>query len=206
MDGIRALGIGDGRDRGDPGDTRELRKLTKEQGWQLHLQRDHVPYRKDCEQCVMSLGTGRPHRRTKQKSAYVLSVDIGGPLRATSRDGHGYGYRYFLAASYSKPKFDDLEPPMEIPPDELAAVDFDFKNLDLEEPEPRELKPSEGPNEESEHALRRVKAGDHLWDDDEEAEAQQKEENDLEGNREIPIAPMEATSPTVPSTVGESSA
>ena len=91
VDGIRALGIGDGRDRGGPGDTCELRKLTKEQGWQLHLQRDHVPYRKDCEQCVMSLGTGRPHRRTKQKSAYVLSVDIGGPLRATSRDGHGYG-------------------------------------------------------------------------------------------------------------------
>ena len=126
---------------------------------------------------------------------------------------------------------------MEIPPDELAAVDFDFKKL--EESEPRELKvdegsleaanrdlfgpheeqhfdlgdpdleeyePSEGLNEESEHAIRRVKAAEYLWDDDEEAEAQQKEENDLEGNREIPIAPMEATSPTVPSTVGESSA
>ena len=55
----------------------DLRRMTAEQGWRLHVQRDHVPFRKDCEQCVMSLGTGRPHRRTKQKSAYVLSVDVG---------------------------------------------------------------------------------------------------------------------------------
>ena len=56
--------------------TGELRKLTAEQGWKLHVQRDHVPYRRDCEYCVMMMGTGKQHRRTKQKSAYVLSVDV----------------------------------------------------------------------------------------------------------------------------------
>ena len=96
VDGIKANGIGDGRDRSTSSESLELKKLTKEQGWKLHVQRDHVWYRKDCEQCVMSMGVGRPHRRTKQKSAYVLSVDVGGPLRATSRDAHGYGYNTFL--------------------------------------------------------------------------------------------------------------
>ena len=38
----------------------DIRKMTAEQGWRLHVERDHVPYRKDCEQCVMSLGTGPP--------------------------------------------------------------------------------------------------------------------------------------------------
>ena len=110
----------------------DLRKLSAEQAWRLHVERDHVPFRKDCEQCVVSLGSGRPHRRTKQKSAYVLSVDIGGPMRATSRDGHGYGYRYFLAASYTKPRFADQPDPAPHPPEELASDDYDFKDLDLE--------------------------------------------------------------------------
>ena len=183
--------------------------MTAEQGWRLHVERDHVPFRKDCEQCVMSLGTGRPHRRTKQKSAYVLSVDVGGPLRAVSRDAHGYGYKYFLAAAYTKPKFDDLEDPPEPPPEELAADDYDFKNLDLEPPEldepaddeaqPEggvgeidfgEYEPSEPEELEAEPLAMKLTA-DELWNDDEEAEKQQRadreEEELVEGNREIPM-------------------
>ena len=62
----------------------------------------------------------------------MLSVDVGGPLRAISRDAHGYGYKYFLAAAYTRPKFDDLGDHAEPPPEELAAEDYDLKNLDLE--------------------------------------------------------------------------
>ena len=187
----------------------DIRKMTAEQGWRLHVARDHVPYRRDCEQCVMSLGTGRPHRRTKQKSAYVLSVDVGGPLRAVSRDAHGYGYRYFLAAAYTKPKFEDLEDPEEPPPEELAAKDYDFKNLDpdpleLDEPADDEAEveggvgeidfgdyePSEPEDSEHDPVAMRLNVED-LWNDDEEAEQQQRddrEEEDLvEGNREIPM-------------------
>ena len=181
----------------------DLRKLSAEQAWRLHVERDHVPFRKDCEQCVMSLGSGRPHRRTKQKSAYVLSVDIGGPLRATSRDGHGYGYRYFLAASYTKPRFADQPDPAPHPPEELASDDYDFKNLDLEVvPAPEEevdvghgvgdvsedlwgdlfqegdLRDHPEPpqeEEEGEPAVHKLKA-EELWDDDELAEQQQEKD------------------------------
>ncbi|CAE7800726.1 GIP [Symbiodinium sp. CCMP2592] len=201
----------------------DIRKMTAEQGWRLHVQRDHVPFRKDCEQCVMSLGTGRPHRRTKQKSAYVLSVDVGGPLRAVSRDAHGYGYRYFLAAAYTKPKFEDQDEPPEFSPEDLAAEDYDFRNLDLEvpeldEPADDEAEPDQGDgyadpgdaepeggvgyidpgrgefldlgDEEGDPSVRKIK-GDELWDDDEEAERQQRADQEqdelLEGNREIPM-------------------
>ena len=182
----------------------DLRKLSAEQAWRLHVERDHVPFRKDCEQCVMSLGSGRPHRRTKQKSAYVLSVDIGGPLRATSRDGHGYGYRYFLAASYTKPRFADQPDPLPPSPEELASDDYDFRNLDLEVAPAHEeekvdmgygvgdvpVDPEEDPlqegdlgeqveppqeEEEVEPAIRKLKA-EELWNDDELAEQQQEKD------------------------------
>ena len=32
----------------------DLRKMTAEQKRRLHVDRDHVPFRKDCEQCAMS--------------------------------------------------------------------------------------------------------------------------------------------------------
>ena len=194
----------------------DLRKLSAEQAWRLHVERDHVPFRKDCEQCVMSLGSGRPHRRTKQKSAYVLSVDIGGPLRATSRDGHGYGYRYFLAASYTKPRFADQPDPAPHSPEELASDDYDFRNLDLEVVPAQEevdmgygvgavpVDPGEDPlqegdlgeqleqpqeEEEVEPAIHKLKA-EELWNDDELAEQQQekdkKDGDDLDGNTEVP--------------------
>ena len=183
----------------------DLRKLSAEQAWRLHVERDHVPFRKDCEQCVMSLGSGRPHRRTKQKSAYVLSVDIGGPMRATSRDGHGYGYRYFLAASYTKPRFADQPDPAPHSPEELASDDYDFKNLDLEvvpaqeeegevdighgvgdvlgdpgedllqEGDLGELFEPSHEEEEGEPAVHKLKA-EELWDDDELAEQQQEKD------------------------------
>ena len=186
----------------------DLRRMTAEQGWRLHVQRDHVPFRKDCEQCVMSLGTGRPHRRTKQKSAYVLSVDVGGPLRAVSRDAHGYGYKYFLAAAYNKPKFEDQEDPPEPSAEELADDDYVFKDLELEpsgpdepaddEAEPGgvgdidlgEYEPSEPDEPEAGPAVMKLSA-EELWNDHEEAESQQRadqaEEELVEGNREIPI-------------------
>ena len=209
-DGVRQRGLGDGAEKESGSETPELRKLTKEQGWRLHILRDHVPFRRDCEQCVMMLGTGRPRRRVKQKSCYVLSVDVGGPLRAVSKDAHGSGYKYFLAASYTKPKFEDQEPPAEDPPEDLAAYDYDFKNLDddilqVSEQEP----PGGGVCEDSEEAcilgeedqyspseedlepfLRKVEDTKGLWDDDDfaaiEQEKEAREAQDELGNHEVP--------------------
>ncbi|OLP76435.1 hypothetical protein AK812_SmicGene43633 [Symbiodinium microadriaticum] len=113
--------------------TAELQRMTAEQGWRLHVQRDHVPFRKDCEYCVMMMGTGKQHRRTKQKSAYVLSVDVGGPMRVRSKDTHGSGYRFFLAAAYSRPMYRDQPDPPEPAVDELASAEYDFSDLELED-------------------------------------------------------------------------
>ena len=209
-DGMRHRGLGDGAEIGGVTDTPELRKLTKEQGWKLHILRDHVPFRRDCEQCVMMMGTGRPRRRIKQKSCYVLSVDVGGPLRAVSKDAHGSGYKYFLAASYTKPKFEDQDPPPDHPPEDLAAYDFDFKNLEADLPQPGDPIPPEGgvfdspeeadlPQEDEQYSpseedlepfLRKVDDTKGLWDDDDfaaiEQEREAQEAQDEHGNHEVP--------------------
>ena len=185
----------------------EMRKLTAEQGWRLHVQRDHVPFRKDCEYCVMMMGTGKQHRRTKQKSAYVLSVDVGGPMRARSKDTHGTGYKFFLAAAYTRPQFPDQEDPPELKEEDMASVNYDFSDLDLDDPpaeDPVQEEEALFPNDEEARELdslmnvevfspelRALKAGDKLWDDDERAEEEQAanaaEEHPLEGNHEVPV-------------------
>ncbi|CAE7777630.1 GIP [Symbiodinium sp. KB8] len=189
----------------------ELQRMTAEQGWRLHVQRDHVPFRKDCEYCVMMMGTGKQRRRTKQKSAYVLSVDVGGPMRVRSKDTHGSGYRFFLAAAYSRPMYRDQPDPPEPAVDELASAEYDFSDLELEDtpediPAPDEdvmfpgtgelgelgeMDAGESDEEVFPPELRAMKAADRLWDDDEAAlEEQTKDAADetaVEGNHEIPV-------------------
>ena len=191
LDGIRSKGIGDGRDQSESDASVELKKLSKEQGWKLHIARDHIPFRRDCEQCVMTLGTGRPHRKTKQKSAYVLSVDVGGPMRVKSKDAHGSGYKFFLAGAYTKPRFEDVEPSKDPDPEDLACFEYDFADLELEpaalpptgndladlELDPV-LPPSEHlseyepslPEEDDPPEIFKVTAAEGLWNDDEKAE------------------------------------
>ena len=182
----------------------ELQKLSVEQGWRLHVQRDHVPFRKDCECCVMMMGTGKQHRKTKQKSAYVLSVDVGGPMRVRSKDTRGTGYRFFLAAAYSRPRYPDQEEPPEPSAEELASFKYDFTDLE-DEAAPEEhgevvfpndedvadIEGSEDAGEEFSPEVKAMKAADKLWDDDDLAGEQQAkdaaEEETPEGNHEIPV-------------------
>ncbi|CAE7308079.1 RE1, partial [Symbiodinium sp. KB8] len=139
----------------------------------------------------------------EQSSNNEVESKGGGPLRATSRDGHGYGYRYFLAASYTKPRFADQPDPAPHPPEELASDDYDFKNLDLEvvsapgeevdighgvgdvsedlwgdlfqEGDPGDHLEPPQEEEEGEPAVHKLKA-EELWDDDELAEQQQEKD------------------------------
>ena len=213
-DGLRARGLGDGAEGNQHDESCELRKLTKEQEWRLHVLRDHVPFRRDCEQCVMMLGTGRPHRRVRQKSAYVLSVDVGGPLRVPSKDAHGSGYKYFLAAAYTKPKFED-QAPEEHKPEDLAEADYDFANLDFDPPpdkgeegaEGGVVSSEEGPmagvfdeeevyefselDEAEDVAVKKVGDTRGLWDDDDfaaiEQEKHAKDTQGEEGNHAVPM-------------------
>ena len=47
--------------------------------WRAHLQNGHVPYRRDCKQCVEGAGLGLLHRRVKYPRSFALSVDLFGP-------------------------------------------------------------------------------------------------------------------------------
>ena len=67
--------------------------------WRLHLQRDHLPYRRDCRICV-ERSTGEPHRKVEHPTAYSLSIDTAGPFRAKGRAGHNY----LLVACYRFPR------------------------------------------------------------------------------------------------------
>ena len=72
-----------------------------EEEWQLHVKRDHLPYRKDCRHCIQA-ASGRPHRRTSHRSAYVLSIDVAGPFRDRGKDMGGSKYKVMLVASYQQ--------------------------------------------------------------------------------------------------------
>ena len=79
--------------------------LTEEQreGWRRHLQAHHVPFRKDCLQCVMSGALGLQHRRVKCPNMYALSFDLAGPFKELGKDDRGGKYRYALVAGLRVP-------------------------------------------------------------------------------------------------------
>ncbi|CAE7711468.1 GIP [Symbiodinium sp. CCMP2592] len=77
-------------------------KMTAKE-WQLHVSRDHIPFRKDCKHCVQS-AAGRPHRRVTHKSAYVLSADVAGPFRVKGVNTETNQHRFMLVCAYQFPK------------------------------------------------------------------------------------------------------
>ncbi|CAE7245139.1 RE2 [Symbiodinium sp. CCMP2592] len=125
-------------------------------------------------------------------------------------DAHGSGYRYFLAASYTKPRFPDLEPPPEDSPEDLADLEDDFSTLEVQEKEDSggladdefsiqggvfdedelaEYEPSEVDVDED-PAMKKVGGTNGLWDDDDFAAVEQEKDakatEDEEGNVEVP--------------------
>ena len=82
----------------------KISKLTPEQSWELHIKNDHVPFRRDCEQCVLASGTGKRHVSVKTKSCYTLSMDVTGPLRTKGRDAYRQGYRFGIVFAYVYPR------------------------------------------------------------------------------------------------------
>ena len=127
-------------------------------------------------------------------------------MRVRSKDTHGTGYRFFLAAAYTRPMFPDQEEPPEPDEKELAAVEYDFSDLEPEDlpesPDQEEevLFPNledrlEMDNFEMEEKFlnpepKAMKAGDKLWVDERAAQEQAvdaAEEEPLEGNHEIPV-------------------
>ena len=46
-----------------------------------HLQRDHIPYRRDCKACLAGSFRGHIHRRIVAPDAWCLSLDAIGPMK-----------------------------------------------------------------------------------------------------------------------------
>ena len=79
-----------------------LYKFNKEE-WKLHLQRDHLPYRRDCRVRI-ERASGKPHRRVTHPTAYSMAVDLAGPFR---NPGVG-GYKYLMVGCYRFPRLPGL--------------------------------------------------------------------------------------------------
>ena len=48
------------------------------ESWKTHYLHDHMPARRDCQQCVRAQARARPHRRVQHPEAFTLSVDLSG--------------------------------------------------------------------------------------------------------------------------------
>ncbi|CAE7279098.1 GIP [Symbiodinium microadriaticum] len=73
--------------------------------WKLHVQRDHLPYRRDCRECI-ERALGKPHRKQAHPTPCTLSIDTAGPFRVK---GNG-GYHYLLVGCYRHPKLKGTQP------------------------------------------------------------------------------------------------
>ena len=71
--------------------------------WKRHIAAHHLPFRKDCLQCVMSGALGLQHRRVKCPNMYALSFDLTGPFQEKGLDDRGGGYKYALVAGLRVP-------------------------------------------------------------------------------------------------------
>ena len=82
-------------------DQQVLARVNGVQSFRDHVLAGHVPFRKDCFACVAGRARRAPHFRQDVSEAYVLSLDLAGPLPAGVNEKETA--RYFLAASFSLP-------------------------------------------------------------------------------------------------------
>ncbi|CAE7531161.1 RE1 [Symbiodinium sp. CCMP2592] len=89
----------------EPAKPEEIPTLTPQQreGWKRHLEAHHIPFRRDCLQCVMSGALGLQHRRIKCPNMYALSFDLAGPFKELGRNERGGKYKYALVAGLRVP-------------------------------------------------------------------------------------------------------
>ncbi|CAE7354912.1 GIP [Symbiodinium sp. CCMP2592] len=58
--------------------------MKMDQSFLEHLQRDHMPFRRDCKACLAGHFRGHVHRRVVAPDAWTLSLDLVGPTRQGS--------------------------------------------------------------------------------------------------------------------------
>ena len=79
------------------------------EGFKKHIQNHHVPFRRDCRQCMEAMGQSEPHRRSKlDGAAYCLSLDLAGPFPLGRDEGFNKRTKakYILVGTVAIPKLD----------------------------------------------------------------------------------------------------
>ena len=79
------------------------------EGFKKHIQNHHVPFRRDCRQCLETMGQSEPHRRTKlDGAAYCLSIDLAGPFPLGRDEGFNKRTKakYLLVGTVAIPRWD----------------------------------------------------------------------------------------------------
>ena len=87
------------------------RKLDVE-GFKRHIQNNHMPYRRDCKQCLETMGQSEPHRRLHlDGAAYCLSLDLAGPFPLGKDEGFNKKStaKYILVGTAAIPRLDREE-------------------------------------------------------------------------------------------------
>ena len=113
-----------------------LAKMDVEE-WKRHINQEHVPYRRDCRDCVEAMGFSSPHRRSKNaSSAFVMAVDIMGPFEQGRDLGLNQWCKYVMVATIPVPIVKDLAGAPEEPLDHEAevkdAVDIEEEKEEVE--------------------------------------------------------------------------
>ncbi|OLP79397.1 Gag-Pol polyprotein [Symbiodinium microadriaticum] len=102
--------------------------------WRKHIASHHIPFRKDCLQCVMSGGLGLQHRRVKRPTMYALAFDLAGPFKELGRDDRGGKYKCVLVAglrvpdaALPSPREDKVKPKVEA---QVPGAQVEVRNTD----------------------------------------------------------------------------
>ncbi len=87
-------------------DAKQKRELLE---WQHHIDNDHKPLRRDCEECLRSMSRDRMRKRITCPDSYVLNLDIMGPFN-TGDDQTGTGFHYAMVGAFTVPCSSDDNP------------------------------------------------------------------------------------------------
>ena len=72
--------------------------------WKRHIKQEHVPFRRDCRDCVEAMGFSNPHRRSRNaSSAFMMAVDIMGLIEQGRDLGLNQWCKYVMVATIPVP-------------------------------------------------------------------------------------------------------
>ena len=115
--------------------------------WRTHLENGHVPFRRDCQHCILGSAVNMQHRRVKHPTSYTLSVDLFGPLQPHERGQDEESVsanphiKYGLVGAFRLPKSVGVTPQDPSKCDVATEIEGEDHLSDYEPSEPEQLQP-----------------------------------------------------------------